>query len=124
MPFGFPNALGSGFLEKVYENALAHEIRKSGLIVAQQHPVSVRYDGIIVGDFFVDLLVKNIVIVELKAARSLDQSSIAQRLNYLKATATPICLLLNFGSSKVEVKRIIADSRWNSEPEIAADEHG
>ena len=71
-----------------------------------------------------DLLVKNIVIVELKAARSLDQSSIAQCLNYLKATATPICLLLNFGSSKVEVKRIIADSRWNSEPEIAADEHG
>lgn len=122
--FRVSNVLGSGFLEKVYENALAHEIRKSGLMVAQQHPISVRYDGIIVGDFFADLLVQNVVIVELKATKSLDESSLAQCLNYLKATATPVSLLLNFGTSKVDVKRIIADSRWKSESRIAADEHG
>lgn len=61
------NGLGSGFLEKVYENALAHELRKNVLKLEQQHPVKVRYDGIIVGDYVADLLVEDCILVELKA---------------------------------------------------------
>ena len=67
------HALGTGFLEKVYENALVHELRKSGLAVSQQHPMVVRYDGIVVGEYAVDLLVENIVLVELKVARAIDE---------------------------------------------------
>ena len=59
------NVLGNGFLEKVYENALAHELRQSGLIVAQQFPIKVHYDGIIVGDYVADLLVEDCILVEL-----------------------------------------------------------
>src|SRR5437016_2006030 len=80
------NVLGNGFLEKVYENALAHELGKAGLAVLQQQPITVRYDGVVIGDFFADLLVESAVIVELKAARSLDDAHTAQCLNYLKAT--------------------------------------
>jgi GxxExxY protein len=103
--FKVSNALGCGFLEKVYENALAHELRKSGLRVAQQHPVPVYYDGVQVGDFFADLLVEDEVLVELKAARAFDPAHEAQCLNYLTATGKVICLLLNFGKPRVEVKR-------------------
>jgi GxxExxY protein len=101
------NELGSGFLEKVYENALAHEIRKAGLQVHQQHPLQVIYDGIIVGDYFTDLLVEGCVILEIKTVRELDDIHLAQCLNYLKATGLEICLLLNFYKPKVQVKRII-----------------
>lgn len=65
------NALGAGFVEKVYENAFAHEMRKDGLKVLQQYPIQVVYDGIIVGEFFADMLVESIVIVELKAIAAL-----------------------------------------------------
>ncbi len=99
------NALGAGFLEKVYENALALELRKSGLEVKQQAPVSVFYEGTLVGEFFADLLVSNTVIVELKAVKEFSDAHAAQCLNYLKATGQPICLLLNFGKPRVEVKR-------------------
>src|SRR5689334_15088186 len=68
------NTLGAGFLEKVYENALAHELRQAGLAVAQQHPVVVRYDGVVVGEYAVDLLVERRVLVELKAVRAFDDS--------------------------------------------------
>ncbi|HEY1384638.1 MAG TPA: GxxExxY protein [Dongiaceae bacterium] len=80
------HALGSGFLEKVYENALVHELRKSGFAVAQQHPMVVRYDGIVVGEYTVDLLVEHVVLVELKIAKAIDDIHRAQCLNYLKAT--------------------------------------
>ncbi|HEX5271126.1 MAG TPA: GxxExxY protein [Gemmataceae bacterium] len=103
--FKVSNALGCGFLEKVYENALAHELRKSGLKAAQQHPIPVYYDGEQVGDFFADILVEDEVLVELKAARAIDPSHEAQCLNYLTATGKVICLLLNFGKPRVEVKR-------------------
>jgi GxxExxY protein len=63
------HTLGTGFLEKVYENALVHELRKSGLAVSQQHPVVVRYDGIVVGEYTVDLLVEDSVVIELKVAK-------------------------------------------------------
>jgi len=101
------NALGSGFLEKVYENALAHELRKTGLSVAQQEKIEVRYDGIVVGDYAADLIVEQAVLVELKAAKSFDDNHMAQCLNYLKATGLRVCLLINFGTPRVQVKRIM-----------------
>ena len=101
------NTLGSGFLEKVYENALAIEICKSGLLVGQQHPIQVKYDGVVVGEFVADLLVQNEVLVELKAVKALDEIHLAQSLNYLKATGLHVCLLINFGNPKVEIKRVV-----------------
>ena len=100
------NTLGSGFLEKNYENALAHELRKAGLTVAQQHGVRVEYDGIIIGTYAVDLLVESTIIIELKAIKALDHAHTAQCLNYLKATGPHICLLLNFGKSRLEIRRM------------------
>ena len=101
------NTLGSGFLEKVYENALAVEIRKSGLLVVQQHPINVKYEGAIVGEFVADLLVQDEILVELKAVKALDEIHLAQCLNYLKATGLRVCLLINFGNPKVEIKRVM-----------------
>jgi GxxExxY protein len=101
------NTLGSGFLEKVYENALALETRKTGLLVIQQQPINVKYEGAIVGEFVADLLIQDEVLVELKAVKALDEIHLAQCLNYLKATGLRICLLINFGNPKVEIKRIM-----------------
>ena len=101
------NTLGSGFLEKVYENALAIELRNNGLKVEQQHPFKVYYDGQAVGDFAADLLVESCVIVELKAVRTFDDFHSAQCLNYLKATSLKLCLLVNLGRPRVEIKRLV-----------------
>jgi GxxExxY protein len=103
------NTLGSRFLEKVYENSLAIELRKNGLNVEQQHPIKVFYNNQPVGDFAADLLVEDCVIVELKSARTLEDIHSAQCLNYLKATGIPVCLLVNFGRPRVEIKRLILD---------------
>jgi GxxExxY protein len=100
------NTLGSGFLEKVHENALAHEVRKAGLAVAQQRGIIVEYDGIAVGEYAVDLLAEGTILVELKAIKALDSAHTAQCLNYLKATGLQLCLLLNFGKSRLEIQRI------------------
>ena len=105
--FAVANGLGSGFLEKVYENALAHEIRKQGLAVQQQYGVPVYYDGALVGDYVADLLVEGRVLVELKVVKCLDEIHMAQVLNYLKATGLSVCLLINFGRPKLEIKRIV-----------------
>lgn len=105
--FTVGKVLGCGFLEKVYENALVHELRKAGLHVKQQHGIEVQYDDIIVGQYFADLLVEGYVLVELKAVKSLDEKHFAQCLNYLKATDISVCLLINFGNPKVEVKRVV-----------------
>jgi GxxExxY protein len=99
------NRLGTGFLEKVYENALAHELRKAGLSVQQQLGVEVWYDGVLVGTYAADILVENYVLVELKAVGQLEKAHDAQCLNYLKATGYSVCLLINFGSPKIEVRR-------------------
>ena len=99
------DALGSGFLEKVYENALAHELCKHGLAVLQQQGIEVHYDGVLVGEFVADLLVEDRVLVELKATREHSDFYTAQCLNYLKATGKPTCLLLNFGKARIDVKR-------------------
>jgi GxxExxY protein len=107
--FTVSNKLGSGFLEKVYENALAYELRKAGLKVEQQHPIRVYYDKVVVGDYVADLLVEDCVLVELKAIKILGDVEMAQCLNYLKATGLRICLLLNFGQPRVQIKRIVQD---------------
>ena len=101
------NALGAGFLEKVYENALVHELRKAGLAVAQQRGVTVMYDGVIVGDYAVDLLVQKSVIVELKAIKAVAEIHRAQCINYLRATGLQVCLLLNFGNPRLDIKRVV-----------------
>ena len=101
------NTLGSGFLEKVYENAFAHELRQAGLRIDQQHGIIVHYDGEVVGEYAADLLVEDVILVELKALRSLDSVHLAQCLNYLKVTGLWLCLLLNFGKPRVEVRRVV-----------------
>jgi GxxExxY protein len=104
--YAVSNTLGSGFLEKVYENALAIEIRKLGLKVECQKSVPVYYEGIIVGDYFADLVVEGVLLIELKVCKVFDDNHKAQCLNYLNATKLPLCLLINFGRSRVEVGRI------------------
>jgi GxxExxY protein len=99
------NTLGVGFLEKIYENALAHELRKAGLAVAQQHGITVRYDSVVVGEYAIDLLVESTIIIELKSLNTLNSAHVAQCLNTLKATDLPLCLLLNFGKSGLEIQR-------------------
>jgi GxxExxY protein len=101
------NTLGSGFVERVYENALAHEIRKSDLAVTQQCGVTVMYDDVVVGEYATDLPVEYAMIVELKAVRALDNIHRAQCLNYLRATGLRLCLLLNFGPPSLEIRRIV-----------------
>jgi len=100
-------ALGCGFLEKVYENALLHELRKAGIGAQPQHPIHVHYDGVLVGDFSADILVEGRVILELKAAKAIEDIHIAQTLNYLKATGLKTALLLNFGARSLEIKRLL-----------------
>jgi GxxExxY protein len=103
------NSLGHGFLEKVYENALAIELRKSGLAVTQQDSVKVYYEGQQVGDYFADIIVNGLLILELKSAEALKNEHFAQLTNYLKATDKDVGLLLNFGRTP-EFKRIVLGS--------------
>lgn len=101
------NTLGVGFLEKVYENALVHELRKAGLEVEQQVPLSVVYDGVVVGEYFADLVVEGCLIVELKHVKAFDNAHVAHALHYLKATKHTLALLVNFGSERVEIRRVV-----------------
>ena len=101
------NSLGSGFLEKVYENALAHELRKENIKIDQQKSIKVYYDSIVVGDYFADLIVADEVIVELKTAKQIGNAHLAQTLNYLKATGLNLGLIINFGNPRVEIKRVV-----------------
>ena len=101
------NALGPGFLEKVYENALAHELRSAGWAVEQQKALKVYYRDIVVGEYTADLLVEELVVVELKAVRAFDDVHLAQCLNYLKATGLKVGLLINFGTPRVQIKRVV-----------------
>ncbi len=105
--FEVNQVLGAGFLEKVYENALVHELTSKGLNVERQVPVKVEYKGTIVGDYFADIIVENKVILELKAIDTLQKVHEAQLLNYLKATGYRIGLLVNFTYPKAEIKRFI-----------------
>ena len=105
--FTVGNRLGCGFLEKVYENALVIELSKAGLRVTQQQPMEVRYDEVVVGTYVADVVVEDSVLLEIKAVKCFDEIHTAQCLNYLKATGLPICLLINFGRPRVDIKRLI-----------------
>lgn len=104
--FNVHNELGEGFLEKVYENALRIELIGTGLEVKQQVPINVYYKKQLIGEYIVDLLVEDKVIIELKAVKEINKVHEVQLVNYLKATKKEIGLLINFGKS-VEVKRKI-----------------
>lgn len=108
--FTVQNELGNGFLEKVYEKALAIELRDTGRRVETQKPLAVKYHGQIVGEYLADMLIDGSVLVEFKAVQNLDPVHMAQCMNYLKATKLPVCLLLNFGQPRVQVKRIVTPS--------------
>jgi len=108
------NTLGIGYVEKVYENAMVVAARKAGLFVEQQFPIKVVFDGVVVGEFFADLFVEKRVLVELKAVSMINQDHTAQALNYLRATGVDVCLLINFGKPKVEVKRLLPSVYWKT----------
>ena len=103
------NTLGYGFLEKVYENALMIELEKIGLHAEQQVPITIFYDKKNVGNFFADILVENLVILELKAISDITISHEAQLLNYLKGSDLEVGLLLNFGPSPIVKRKIFQD---------------
>ncbi len=105
------NTLGYGFLEKVYENALAQELDKRGHTVRQQVPIQVFYDGQAVGEYFADLFVDEKVILELKAAEEIAKAHEAQLVNYLKATDIQVGLLLNFGPKAEFIRKIFTKRR-------------
>jgi len=100
------NTLGYGFLEKVYENALAVELRKNGLEVKCQYPISVLYDNVIVGEYFADIIVNDVVVIELKATKELSKEHEYQLINYLKATKIELGLLMNFGKEAEYLRKI------------------
>lgn len=107
------NALGPGFLEKVYENALRIELEKLGLRVKQQEPINVIYDGQVVGEYYADLWVNERLVIELKAAQTLVTRHEVQLVNYLTATSIDDGLLLNFGPS-VQIKRKFREYKQRS----------
>ena len=96
---------GPGFLESVYRNALAFELRRAGLAVAIDKPITVKYEHVIVGDFIADIVVNDLLICELKAATALSKADEAQLVNYLSATNHDVGLLLNFGTASLQFKR-------------------
>jgi GxxExxY protein len=100
------NTLGHGFVEKVYENALAFELRRAKIAFVQQQSIEVFYEEDKVGHFKADIIVEGRVIVEVKAIQALSDIDVAQGLNYLRATGLPTCLLINFGKAKIEVRRL------------------
>ena len=103
--------LGYGFLEKVYENALCIVLSDLGLNVRQQAPILVHFQGQVVGEYFADLLVEDLVLVEMKAASRLLLEHEAQLLNYLRATPYEVGLLLNFGPKPQFVRKAFDNSR-------------
>jgi len=108
------NALGIGFVEKVYENALVLELRNNGLKVQQQFPINVLYQNTIVGEFFVDILVENKITVELKSVSELNSNHLAQTLNYLRATKLNTCLLINFGTPRIQIRNLKPSPKWKT----------
>jgi GxxExxY protein len=101
------NKLGSGFLEKVYENALMLLFRRENVMAKQQTPVTVYFDGEIIGDYFADILVEDKIILELKTIEKIVDVHKAQALNYLKATGLRLAIILNFRKDKLEYERLV-----------------
>jgi GxxExxY protein len=107
------NTLGHGFLEKVYENAMMIELRKAGLHPEQQKRIDVYYYGEIVGEYFADIVVNELIILELKAAEAIAPEHEAQLLNYLKGTEVELGLLFNFGPKPQFIRQILTNDKKN-----------
>jgi GxxExxY protein len=104
--FEVARELGAGFLESVYEKALMIALREKGLRVEAQVPLTVKFRGVVVGEFFADISVDNKLIIELKSVSALRPEHQAQVINYLKATGIEVGLLVNFGNPKLEYRRL------------------
>ncbi len=103
---------GNGYLEKVYENALVQRLRKAGFRIKQQHPITILdEDGAVIGEYFADVVVNDVLLIELKACKTLANEHKAQVLHYLKATAIEHGLLINFGSYRFEIEKFIQTQR-------------
>ena len=100
------NALGYGFLEKVYETALVIELSKNGFEVKRQAPIKVYYDGQLIGDYYCDLIIDDLILIELKSVENIAIAHQKQTINYLKASEFEVALLLNFGDTP-QVKRLL-----------------
>jgi GxxExxY protein len=109
--FEVSNTLGAGFLEKVYERALLRELALGGISAIAQASFAVVYKGQSVGEYFADILVEDVLVVELKCVERLANEHTAQCLNYLRASGRTVCLLVNFQKPKVEWKRIVQGHR-------------
>ena len=106
--FDLDRFLGGGMLEKVYENGLAHRLRKLGLKVEQQRPLQIfDEEGTLLGDYLADLFIENVLIVEIKAVRAYTDEHVAKLLGYLRASRTEHGLLINFGTAKYQIKKYI-----------------
>lgn len=105
--FEVSRTLGHGFLEAVYRNALKGELEDLGLAVEAEKLFPVRYKDRIVGNYYADLVVTKSVVVELKSAESISREHVAQVVNYLRASSLPVGLLLNFGTPRVQVRRVL-----------------
>ncbi len=105
--FEVSNSLGHGFLEAVYQKALAHELTLAGLVVEREKTFRIMYKGAEIGTYVADLIVDGQVVIELKSAEALNSAHVAQCLNYLKASGMKTGLLLNFGRPRVEYKRLV-----------------
>ena len=99
------NKMGFGFLESVYEKCMMIELSKVGLSADFQCPITVYYEGEVVGNFIADIVVNQDIIVELKSVRQLNKAHEVQRVNYLTATQKPVGLLINFGEKELNIKR-------------------
>lgn len=109
----FYNQLGYGFLEKVYEHAILIELYKLGLSVYNQFPIKVYYDQKPIGDYYADILVEDLVIVELKAAENLCMEHECQLINYVKATELEVGLLINFGKEPQFKRKVLTNEFKN-----------
>jgi GxxExxY protein len=101
------HALCAGCVERVYEGARAHELRIADLALRQQHGLTVMYDGIVVGEYVVTVLVEQAVLVELKSLKAVHDIHRARRMNYLRATGVRLCLLLNLGNPRLAISRLV-----------------
>jgi GxxExxY protein len=110
------NSLGPGFLEKVYENALCISLRNQGLTVDQQLPITVRFEGAVVGEYFADLCVGACIILEIKAGEAIAPEHEAQLLNYLKATGYQLGIILNFGPTATFARRVFSPKSFRGNP--------
>jgi GxxExxY protein len=105
-------ALGPGLDQPVYEKALARALNQDQLSIAEQYPLRIIFDGVTVGEFRADFIVTGTILVELKAVPTLTREHQNQALAYLRASGADVCLLINFGRPKVEIKRLLPSADW------------